>query len=75
MFGCAGSSWLGRLFSSCGGWGLLSGCNMWASFVRKHRLEGTQASVVFIQKCVVFIQEHVVFILELVVSVFSASGL
>ena len=48
---------------------------MWASFVRKHRLEGTQASVVFIQKCVVFIQEHVVFILELVVSVFSASGL
>ena len=45
-----------------------------ASFVMKHRLQGTQASVVFIQKHVVFVQEHAVFILEHVVSVFSSSG-
>lgn len=73
-----GSSWLGRL-SSCVG-GAAPGCNIWASycevasFVMKHRLQGTQASVVFIQKHVVFVQEHAVFILEHVVSVFSSSG-
>ena len=31
IFGCAGSSLLGRLFSSCGGQGLLSSCGAQAS--------------------------------------------
>ena len=31
IFGCAGSSLLLELFSSCGDWGLLSGCDAWPS--------------------------------------------
>ena len=30
IFGCAGSSWLHKLFSGCGEWGLLSRCSMQA---------------------------------------------
>ena len=31
IFGCAGSSLLRGLFSSCSEWGLLSSCSVWAS--------------------------------------------
>ena len=31
IFGYAGSSLLRKLFSSCGEWGLLSSCGVWAS--------------------------------------------
>ena len=31
IYGCAGSLLLCRFFSSCGKWGLLSGCRAWAS--------------------------------------------
>ena len=37
-FGCAGSSLLCRLFSSCGKQGPLSGCGAVACFVAKHSL-------------------------------------
>ena len=30
VFDCAGSSWMCRLFSCCGEWGLLSNCGVWA---------------------------------------------
>ena len=46
IFGCAGSSLLLRLFSSCGEQGLLSGCSAQASLVAEHRLYVLQASVV-----------------------------
>ena len=46
IFGCAGSSLLCRLFSSCGKPGLLSGCGAVACFVAKHNLQGSRASAV-----------------------------
>ena len=49
-FGCAGSSLLCGLFSSCGDWGLLSSCSAWAShcsgFLQNRRLQDKRASVV-----------------------------
>ena len=48
-FGCAGSSLLCGLFSSCGAWGLLSSRGPLiavASLVAEHRLWGAWASVV-----------------------------
>ena len=44
VFGCAGSSLLCGLFSSCSGWGLHSSCSVWtshcgASLLVEHRLQ------------------------------------
>ena len=54
IFGCAGSSLLHRLLSSCINQGLLSSCSAWllvavASLVAEHGLWGTWASVVAAQ--------------------------
>ena len=49
IFGCAGSLLLCGLFSSCGEWGLLSGCGPLIAvpaLVAEHRLWGAWASVV-----------------------------
>ena len=51
IFGCAGSSLLCGLFSSCGKRGLLSGCGTRASYcvaslVAQYKLQGTWVSVV-----------------------------
>ena len=54
FFGCAGSSLLCRLFSSCSEQGLLSSCGAWASHcgeastVAEHRLQGVWASAVLV---------------------------
>ena len=50
IFGCAGSSSLCWLFSSCSEQELVSSCSVWAShpsasFVVDHRIKGMQASV------------------------------
>ena len=51
IFGCAGSSLLPGLFSSCCEWGLLSSCGAWASYgcgfsCCRARLQGMWASAV-----------------------------
>ena len=67
-FGCAGSSWLCRLFSSCREQRLLSSCGAWVfhcsdfSLLRaEHKLQSVQASVVEargISSCDARIPEH-----------------